>query len=135
MLLNKQAEEAIVPGEIKGANEQEQQQGEQEAGVERSMSGFKNFFWHGGSAYDAWFSYASNQVAQVLLTLPYSFSQLGMLSGIILQVFYGLLGSWTAYLIGVLYVEYRAREEKENVFSMWSIEQERRKRMSASRIM
>lgn len=53
------------------------------------------------------------QVAQVLLTLPYSFSQLGMLSGIVLQIFYGLLGSWTAYLISVLYVEYRARKEKE----------------------
>ncbi|MCD9638771.1 hypothetical protein HAX54_022922 [Datura stramonium] len=39
-----------------------------------------NFFWHGGSVYDAWFSCSSNQVAQVLLTLPYSFSQLGMLS-------------------------------------------------------
>ncbi|KAM0014133.1 putative amino acid transporter, transmembrane domain-containing protein [Helianthus debilis subsp. tardiflorus] len=93
MLPNKQAEEAIVPGEMKGANEQEQQQGEQEAVVEQSMSGFKKFLWHGGSAYDAWFSCDSNQVVQVLLTLPYSFSQLGMLSGIILQVFYGLLGS------------------------------------------
>ncbi|KAM0002403.1 hypothetical protein Hdeb2414_s0327g00869131 [Helianthus debilis subsp. tardiflorus] len=60
---------------MKGANEHEQQ-GEHEAGVEQSMSGFKNFLWHGGSAYDAWFSCASNQVAQVLLTLPYSFSQL-----------------------------------------------------------
>jgi hypothetical protein len=55
------------------------------------------------------------QVAQVLLTLPYSFSQLGMVSGIILQLFYGFLGSWTAYLISVLYVEYRSRKEKEGV--------------------
>jgi hypothetical protein len=55
------------------------------------------------------------QVAQVLLTLPYSFSQLGMVSGLLLQVFYGLMGSWTAYLISVLYVEYRARKEKEGV--------------------
>lgn len=55
------------------------------------------------------------QVAQVLLTLPYSFSQLGMLSGILLQLFYGIVGSWTAYLISVLYVEYRTRKEKENV--------------------
>ncbi|KAL8543493.1 hypothetical protein ACS0TY_004147 [Phlomoides rotata] len=76
---------------------------------------FKSLFWHGGPVYDAWFSCASNQVAQVLLTLPYSFSQLGLLSGIILQVFYGILGSWTAYLISVLYVEYRTRKEKENV--------------------
>ncbi|KAJ6817922.1 auxin transporter-like protein 4 [Iris pallida] len=76
----------------------------------------KSFLWHGGSVYDAWFSCASNQVAQVLLTLPYSFSQLGMLSGIVLQLFYGIMGSWTAYLISVLYVEYRTRKEKqENV--------------------
>jgi auxin influx carrier (AUX1 LAX family) len=40
---------------------------------------------------------------------------MGMLSGIILQIFYGFLGSWTAYLISVLYVEYRSRKEKENV--------------------
>ncbi|KAI3804978.1 hypothetical protein L1987_26918 [Smallanthus sonchifolius] len=112
-LANYLGEEAIVPGEMKGANEQEQ--GEEEAGVDQSMSDFKNFLWHGGFAYDAWFSCASNQEAQVLLTLPYSFSQLGMLSGIILQVFYGLLGRWTAYLISVLYVEYIARKEKENV--------------------
>ncbi|KAF3795593.1 Auxin transporter-like protein 2 [Nymphaea thermarum] len=51
----------------------------------------------------------------VLLTLPYSFSQMGMLSGILLQFFYGILGSWTAYLISVLYVEYRTRKEKEGV--------------------
>ena len=55
------------------------------------------------------------QVAQVLLTLPYSFSQLGMASGVSFQIFYGLLGSWTAYLISCLYVEYRSRKEKENV--------------------
>ncbi|XP_039015161.1 auxin transporter-like protein 2 [Hibiscus syriacus] len=74
-----------------------------------------NLLWHGGSVYDAWFSCASNQVAQVLLTLPYSFSQLGMLSGILFQLFYGLLGSWTAYLISILYVEYRKRKEREKV--------------------
>jgi hypothetical protein len=60
-------------------------------------------------------AFVRSQVAQVLLTLPYSFSQLGMLSGVLLQVFYGLMGSWTAYLISVLYVEYRARKEKEGV--------------------
>lgn len=53
------------------------------------------------------------QVAQVLLTLPYSFSQLGMLSGILFQLLYGLMGSWTAYLISILYVEYRTRKERE----------------------
>ncbi|KVI06978.1 Amino acid transporter, transmembrane [Cynara cardunculus var. scolymus] len=115
---NKQSEEAIVTAaETKVGNERE---------MDQSLSGFSNFLWHGGSVYDAWFSCASNQerlnvfwfvlkVAQVLLTLPYSFSQMGMSSGIILQVLYGLLGSWTAYIISVLYVEYRSRKEKENV--------------------
>ncbi|PQP96333.1 auxin transporter-like protein 2 [Prunus yedoensis var. nudiflora] len=79
-------------------------------------SKLSKFFWDGGSAYDAWFSCASiSDVAQVLLTLPYSFSQLGMLSGILFQLFYGLLGSWTAYLISSLYVEYRTRKEREKV--------------------
>lgn len=53
------------------------------------------------------------QVAQVLLTLPYSFSQLGMLSGLLFQLFYSLMGSWTAYIISVLYIEYRTRKERE----------------------
>lgn len=57
----------------------------------------------------------SFQVAQVLLTLPYSFSQLGMTSGILFQLFYGLLGSWTAYLISILYIEYRTRKERQKV--------------------
>ncbi|XP_074289550.1 auxin transporter-like protein 4 [Silene latifolia] len=76
---------------------------------------FKNFLWYGGSVYDAWFSCASNQVEQVLLTLPYSFSQMGMISGVILQLFYGLMGSWTAYLINMLYLEYRTKKEREGV--------------------
>ncbi|XP_078448292.1 auxin transporter-like protein 3 isoform X2 [Wolffia australiana] len=84
----------------------------EEASAEVSTK-LSSLLWHGGSAYDAWFSCASNQVAQVLLTLPYSFSQLGMLSGILFQLFYGLLGSWTAYLISVLYLEYRTRREKD----------------------
>ncbi|KAK4276765.1 hypothetical protein QN277_014876 [Acacia crassicarpa] len=89
---------------------------EEEDGDSKSArSKLSKLFWHGGSVYDAWFSCASNQVAQVLLTLPYSFSQLRMLSGIIFQLFYGLMGSWTAYLISVLYVEYRTRKERERV--------------------
>ncbi|XP_058756925.1 auxin transporter-like protein 3 [Vicia villosa] len=87
----------------------------EEEGSKSTSSKLSRLFWHGGSVYDAWFSCASNQVAQVLLTLPYSFSQLGMLSGILFQIFYGLMGSWTAYIISVLYVEYRTRKEREKV--------------------
>ncbi|KAL9388865.1 hypothetical protein Peur_017470 [Populus x canadensis] len=106
----KQGEEAMVSSFNDTVHEEKEE-------VSKDESGFrlKSILWHGGSVYDAWFSCASNQVAQVLLTLPYSFSQMGMLSGIILQIFYGFLGSWTAYLISVLYVEYRSRKEKENV--------------------
>ncbi|KAK2999708.1 hypothetical protein RJ639_022964 [Escallonia herrerae] len=57
----------------------------------------------------------AKQVAQVLFTLPYSFSNLGMLSGILLQIIYGLIGSWTAYLISVLYIKFQSRKEKVNV--------------------
>nr|GMD40093.1 auxin transporter-like protein 2 [Ipomoea batatas] len=115
MLPQKQAEEAIVSSlEHDGVVGSKEGFGEKEEENE-SMFSMKNFLWHGGSAWDAWFSCASNQVAQVLLTLPYSFSQLGILSGILFQIFYGLIGSWTAYLISVLYVEYRSRKEKEGV--------------------
>ncbi|XP_028803745.1 auxin transporter-like protein 1 [Neltuma alba] len=112
MSQQKQAEEAIMPT-MNPTTERDESEGG--AKGDGSAFTFKSFLWHGGSVYDAWFSCASNQVAQVLLTLPYSFSQLGMLSGIIFQIFYGFLGSWTAYLISVLYVEYRSRKEKENV--------------------
>lgn len=169
MLSQKQAEEAMVSS-FTDAGQRDRVEEEEKEQTDDSKFGLKNLLWHGGSAYDAWFSCASNQVdlilvpnnhflghvmtcavilpqiedlafvhkskslinfdttlthsvflawditqvAQVLLTLPYSFSQLGMLSGIVLQIFYGILGSWTAYLISVLYVEYRTRKEKEN---------------------
>nr|GMD09806.1 auxin transporter-like protein 2 [Ipomoea batatas] len=91
---------------------------EREGKAKDMKTKISNLFWHGGSVYDAWFSCASNQVAQVLLTLPYSFSQLGMVSGISFQLFYGLMGSWTAYLISSLYVEYRTRKEREKWFEV-----------------
>ncbi|XP_004302648.1 PREDICTED: auxin transporter-like protein 2 [Fragaria vesca subsp. vesca] len=117
MLPQKQAEEAIVSNSSDGADHEAKELGAEENKEDENSSFFnvKNFLWHGGSVWDAWFSCASNQVAQVLLTLPYSFSQLGLLSGILLQLFYGIVGSWTAYLISVLYVEYRSRKERENV--------------------
>nr|ACF81043.2 unknown [Zea mays] len=117
MATGEQAEDAIVADVVgNGKGEEVRAMGDdaeqQRDGGKVSM---KSLLWHGGSVWDAWFSCASNQVAQVLLTLPYSFSQLGMLSGVLLQVWYGLMGSWTAYLISVLYVEYRTRKEKEGV--------------------
>ncbi|KAG8096823.1 hypothetical protein GUJ93_ZPchr0013g36742 [Zizania palustris] len=63
----------------------------QDGGANTAKSRLSGLLWHGGSAYDAWFSCASN------------------------QLFYGLLGSWTAYLISILYLEYRTRKEREKV--------------------
>ncbi|KAG4391803.1 hypothetical protein GLYMA_04G004800v4 [Glycine max] len=103
------ASEKEVETVIVGNYEEMESEGKPRDAKSRLLS----FLWHGGSVYDAWFSCASNQVAQVLLTLPYSFSQLGMLSGTLFQLFYGLLGGWTAYLISTLYVEYRTRKERE----------------------
>nr|CAB3465072.1 unnamed protein product [Digitaria exilis] len=113
-----QTEDAIVAGIAGGHGTEKEARAMGVSGDEQRRDGgfnMKALLWHGGSAWDAWFNCASNQVAQVLLTLPYSFSQLGMVSGVLLQIFYGLVGSWTAYLISVLYVEYRARKEKEGV--------------------
>nr|KYP35247.1 Auxin transporter-like protein 2 [Cajanus cajan] len=112
VLPQKQAEEAIVAS----LNETKSEVGVREEAEkklqEHSSFSFKSLLCHGGSIWDAWFSCA---VAQVLLTLPCSFAQLAMLSGVSLQIFYGILGSWTTYLISVLYMEYRSRKEKENV--------------------
>ncbi|KAG5053039.1 hypothetical protein AAZX31_02G240000 [Glycine max] len=117
MLPQKQGEETIMSNLNETTIERGEEREEENVGGGGggSHSSLKSILWHGGSAYDAWFSCASNQVAQVLLTLPYSFSQLGMLSGIIFQIFYGIMGSWTAYLISILYIEYRTRKEKESV--------------------
>ncbi|TQE08904.1 hypothetical protein C1H46_005518 [Malus baccata] len=64
-----------------------------------AKSKLSSFLWHGGSAYDAWllkcFSHCRTRFPNWL--------------------FYGLMGSWTAYLISLLYVEYRTRKEREKV--------------------
>ncbi|WOL05931.1 hypothetical protein Cni_G14662 [Canna indica] len=104
-------EDKVVETVMVGRYIEMEHEGEEKT-IKSRLSGL---LWHGGSAYDACSNFFVLQVAQVLLTLPYSFSQLGMLSGILFQLFYGLLGSWTAYLISILYVEYRTRKEREKV--------------------
>lgn len=54
MLPQKQAEEAIVPNLNETEHEEEKES--------QAIFSVKNIFWHGGSAWDAWFSCASNQV-------------------------------------------------------------------------
>lgn len=66
MLAQKQAEEAIVSNISEqadndhgaGGGKEEDQSSEQQ----HSVFSVKSFLWHGGSAWDAWFSCASNQV-------------------------------------------------------------------------
>lgn len=59
-----QAEESMVytnDTETNGSLEVEKHGGD-ERGEDGSGIGIKSFLWHGGSAWDAWFSCASNQV-------------------------------------------------------------------------
>ncbi|KAJ7520803.1 hypothetical protein O6H91_19G023700 [Diphasiastrum complanatum] len=71
--------------------------------------------WEGGSSFDAWLTASSVQVAQVLLTLPYSFAQLGLASGIAFQILYGFVGCWACYLMTALYADYRSIKENQHV--------------------
>lgn len=60
MLHQKQAEDAIVSNFSETAHETREEENEDEQ--QQSMFSIKNLLWHGGSAWDAWFSCASNQV-------------------------------------------------------------------------
>lgn len=65
MLPQKQAEEAIVStfNETEHEVKDEEKQDEQ-----HSFFSVKSILWHGGSAWDAWFSCASNQVSKLLFS-------------------------------------------------------------------
>jgi auxin influx carrier (AUX1 LAX family) len=75
----------------------------------------QKFVWHGGSVYDAWLNAVSAQVGQVILTMPTSYAQMGYKWGLIFHLMYASIGVYTCYLLARLYVEYRARKEKEGV--------------------
>ncbi|KAJ7521868.1 hypothetical protein O6H91_19G072200 [Diphasiastrum complanatum] len=81
--------------------------------IRSCLSSFPGILWNGGSRFDAWLNATSSQIAQVLLTFPYSFAQMGLASGIVFQVFYGLVGCWTAFMIASLYAEYDRKEKQE----------------------
>lgn len=66
----------------------------------------------GASLAHSFKAYAFMQVGQVILTLPYSMAQTGMLLGIILQLTYAAMASWTAYLINCLFLEQANRTER-----------------------
>ena len=67
MLGQKQAEEAIVPNLSETENDGKEEEKQQE---DESIFSVKSFLWHGGSAWDAWFSCASNQVCWSHIYIP-----------------------------------------------------------------
>ncbi|GLJ38158.1 hypothetical protein SUGI_0776840 [Cryptomeria japonica] len=85
----------------------------------KGSHGFKAWvqktLWHGGSVYDAWFNAVEGQVGQVILSMPYSYSQMGFGLGIFFHFLYAIIGIWTCYMLACLYLEYRSRKEKEGV--------------------
>lgn len=66
-------------------------------------------FWEGGTKYDAFLVAASAQVGQVMLTLPHSFSETGMIPGIVLQLSCAGVSIYTLYLLVVLYLDRKNR--------------------------
>ena len=66
MLPQKQAEEAIVSRSNSTLKDELEQDVDGKGEDEQAAHGFnmKSLLWHGGSAWDAWFSCASNQVLQ-----------------------------------------------------------------------
>lgn len=60
MVPQKQGEETMMSS----LNETIEREEREEENIGGSHSGLKNLLWHGGSAYDAWFSCASNQVTK-----------------------------------------------------------------------
>ncbi|EFJ22743.1 hypothetical protein SELMODRAFT_104259 [Selaginella moellendorffii] len=81
-------------------------------------------FLRRGSAFDAWLTATTVQVAQVLLTLPHSFAQMGLASGVVFQLLYGALGCWSCYMTTSLYADYiwildSQKLRKENHIIQW----------------
>ena len=91
----KQAEEAIVPN----FNETEHEGKEEERDEEHSMLSVKNLLWHGGSAWDAWFSCASNQVIQLNPQIKIHYQTLSVLNFVFcVSVFSGSTSTFNSTL-------------------------------------
>ncbi|KAI3974576.1 hypothetical protein MKX01_020348, partial [Papaver californicum] len=114
---SKSGEEAIVSSYNETEDDGGGRSRDQDENEDQSMFNVKSFLWHGGYVYDAWFSCASNQVCSpsVVDTAIFVFATWNVIGDNLSKLFYGIVGSWTAYLISVLYIEYRSRKEKENV--------------------
>ena len=63
----------------------------------------------GGTVFDGFLLAASQEVGQVILTLPYIFALVGMQSGIVLQFVFATAAVYTNYLLVNLHTEFRKR--------------------------
>lgn len=75
MLAQKQAEEAIVTNFSEQALDNDhggggKEEDHRDQSEQHSVFSVKSFLWHGGSAWDAWFSCASNQVTKFIQKFP-----------------------------------------------------------------
>ncbi|CAN5975148.1 unnamed protein product [Sphagnum jensenii] len=70
----------------------------------------KTSIWHGGTWFDAWITAVAAQVGSVILTFPYTFSQVGYKYGILFQFVYGAFGCWTVFLLSWMYAELKQRK-------------------------
>lgn len=65
---------------------------------------------------DAFFTCASAQVGQVILALPHSLRQTGLVAGISLLLLFASLAMWTVYLMVCLYLDHKNREIKRGAW-------------------
>ncbi|KAG0629728.1 hypothetical protein M758_1G125400 [Ceratodon purpureus] len=75
---------------------------------EKSKVGLSSL-WKGHTVFDAWLIAAAGQIGFVLVTLPYTMSQMGFAWGSAASVLYGLIGAWCVYLLVWLYLEFKSR--------------------------
>lgn len=73
------------------------------------MKNIWSMLTEGGTVFDGFLLAASQEVGQVILTLPWVFSLVGMTSGIIFQIFFATTALYTNYLLVNLHSEYRIR--------------------------
>ncbi|XP_068658383.1 auxin transporter-like protein 1 [Aristolochia californica] len=79
---------------------------QREVGEGRSFKDVWNaVVWHGGSVFDAWLNVVAAQVGSLILTLPYTFAQMGFWFGVCSQFLYGAFGCWTVYILNLFYAE------------------------------
>lgn len=82
-------------------------------GVMSEIKRWKSLVTEGGTVFDGFLLAASQEVGQVILTLPYVFSLVGMGSGITLQLVFATMALYTNFLLVSLHTEFRNRLAKD----------------------